>query len=148
MLPGPYAACSPQFRFGLSWGLIRPPFSFGHHQELREKLMSREGDGRDCLQGGGPPAARLKHPKEATRELRTLSSRLTERWTLKLSSAGRRMPLELQEHHAASLHTWRFRFARVLGRCGAVSPSGTNRCARSWWAENGMGGIACRHAAH
>jgi hypothetical protein len=31
---------------------------------------------------------------------------------------------------------------------GATSPSGTNSFARSWCAENGMGGIACRHAEH
>src|SRR5262249_6604592 len=33
-------------------------------------------------------------------------------------------------------------------RSGAVSPSGTSRCARSWCTVNGTGGIGCRHAAH
>jgi hypothetical protein len=42
----------------------------------------------------------------------------------------------------------RFRFRLVLGGRGAVSPSGTSRCARSSCTANGTGGIGCRHAAH
>jgi RNA polymerase sigma factor (TIGR02999 family) len=42
----------------------------------------------------------------------------------------------------------RFRFGLVLGGRGAVSPSGTSSFARSWCAVNGIGGTACRHAAH
>jgi hypothetical protein len=41
-----------------------------------------------------------------------------------------------------------FLFDRVRGGRGAVSPSGTHSLARSWCAENGIGGIACRQAAH
>jgi hypothetical protein len=50
--------------------------------------------------------------------------------------------------YAAWRRVVRFRFGLVLGGRGFVSPSGTSRCAKIWWAANGMGGIACRQAAH
>jgi len=55
---------------------------------------------------------------------------------------------ELVVRYAACRRGSRFLFGRVRGGRGLVSPSGTNSFARSWCAENGIGGTACRHAAH